>query len=172
MFGLNWVDDSKTFLFIPYLAWGLIFTIIVLGYTGYLYARDKGNQAMPFIAALVMITGIFNMSSRMHERYVFPALILSLMIYVILKEKKYLYLFGLMTAVQLINYTYVFIAYQQKDYPMNISSPAVTLASLASLAVMACVMAAAYSSVIGWRPPGIAAVPETAVVNSGRGKMR
>jgi Gpi18-like mannosyltransferase len=175
IFGLNWVDDSKTFLLIPYFAWGMIFTIGILALVAWLYARDKGNPAMPFIASLIMITGVFNLSSRMHERYEYPALMLVLLIYIILKDRKFLYLFGLLTVAQFINYIYVFICYQPKEGPLGIGSPAVTIASLTSLVIFACVVTVCRSAVLDWNPPALSSpdgsrpVSAASVKKNGRG---
>jgi Gpi18-like mannosyltransferase len=58
----------------------------------YIYIKNK-NREFAFAAALVQISGVFTFSTGMHERYLFPALVLAILSYVYLKDKRFFVLF-------------------------------------------------------------------------------
>lgn len=85
LLGANAVEDKKTFLFMSYLAWGFLFDLIVLAWAGFIQLKSK-SKFSPLVAALLLNVGIFVMSSRMHERYMFPAMAISLLLTFSMKD--------------------------------------------------------------------------------------
>lgn len=79
LWGLNWVSQDETFLGIPcrVLGWGALFAAVAC--VLFLSLRNrKQKDKYPFLAALMICTA-FLFSVRMHERYLYPALLLLLL---------------------------------------------------------------------------------------------
>jgi dolichyl-phosphate-mannose-protein mannosyltransferase len=102
MIGANLKDDSLTLFFLSYKTWGLIFDVLVFGFAGFLYIKGR-HKALPFIIALLLNSGAFIFSSRMHERYMFPVLALALLAFVYLKDKRLTYVFAVLTITNFTN---------------------------------------------------------------------
>lgn len=77
LIGANLRADTDTLLYIPYKIWGMIFMAGSVIYGGYLYLRKKDTPRRVWIAALVLVTGVFVLGYRMHERYLYPAVALA-----------------------------------------------------------------------------------------------
>lgn len=79
LLGLNWVSQNETLLGIPYyiLGWGAIFACVACVLLLSLRNRSQKDK-YPFLAAL-MICSVFLFSVRMHERYLYPGLLLLLL---------------------------------------------------------------------------------------------
>jgi len=89
--GLNYVRDTSTFFYLSYHSWGMIFIVLVTAFAWFIYVKgtDKG---FVFAAGLLLIDGVFTFATGMHERYLFPALALSLLAFVYLRDKRLLLL--------------------------------------------------------------------------------
>lgn len=106
--GANWKEDFNRFIIFSYKSWGDMFLVLVVLFTAFLYYKSKSNILLYF-GALILNAGTFCLSSRMHERYLYPALILTLFIFIQIKEKKWLYLFLGITITNLFNIFLSFI---------------------------------------------------------------
>ncbi len=102
-FGGNWVNDSQKLLFLPYWFWGYLGMALVAGLTLWLMVfRERTNRRI-FLWAALLLAGMFVMGLRMHERYMFPALALLLVYYVLERDRRALYLFGAFSLTQFLN---------------------------------------------------------------------
>lgn len=91
LLGANYTEDSGTLFLFSYHIWGLIFIVVITAFSWFIYA--KGNSsAFASATALLLITGVFIFSARMHERYLFPALALSILAYIYLRNIRLLFL--------------------------------------------------------------------------------
>lgn len=87
LLGGNYKQSSATFLIFSYQTWGMISIIAITLFAWFIYARGK-NRYLAFPTALIQISGVFTFSTGMHERYLFPALVLSIISFIYLKDKK------------------------------------------------------------------------------------
>lgn len=120
MLGMNFVDQSTHFLFLPAVVWGYL-SILLLTIGAFVISwRCKKNTAKYSYIAAYMITTMFLFSVRMHERYLFPALILLLLSYVLTPKKEILKSFGYLSALQFANTAYIlFIRPNTPQYSKN-----------------------------------------------------
>lgn len=86
-------DDYEILLFFSYKTWGFIFIVLVTCFVWYLYIKSK-EDFIPLLGALVIMTGVYMLSSRMHERYLLPALVIALVLFIYSKDKRILLLYG------------------------------------------------------------------------------
>jgi Gpi18-like mannosyltransferase len=108
-----WLPDSRTILGIPHSALGLIFVAILAGWMGlFLYRKRHEGSAPIFLAAAILMVGMFLLPTRMHERYIFPAIA-----FLALASGFNRYLstaYWGFTATALLNVGYAFILYNHR----------------------------------------------------------
>nr|HML48228.1 glycosyltransferase family 39 protein [Clostridia bacterium] len=81
LLGGNWVALTQPLLGkIPYGTLGVVLMVLVVAYTVFLYARSRNPETLYLVAALTFL-GLYVFGYRMHERYLFPALILLALAY-------------------------------------------------------------------------------------------
>ncbi|ACV64972.1 integral membrane protein-like protein [Desulfofarcimen acetoxidans DSM 771] len=106
LIGKNFAQDGSELFVLSYHSWGMIFIVLISLYAWLVYI--KGNSisfASP--AALLLIAGVFTFSTRMHERYLFPAVALSVLAFIYLKDKRLLLLAAGFSSTVYINTHYV-----------------------------------------------------------------
>jgi len=116
LIGANLTPDSETFLFFNYQVWGYFFIIAMLVYTAVLHWKGRGVH-LTYMNALVLSMGVFMLSIRMHERYMFPVLFFLAVIFILTRDKRSLLFFGIASFTIFVN-TYVVLDRMIKDnYP-------------------------------------------------------
>ncbi len=100
--GANWKSDSTSFLFLNYSVWGTLFIAVTVLFIGWVFMRSKRRDIL-FLMSSVMIIAVFNLSARMHERYMFPAIALLLLSYLTLEDRRLWHLFVGFTVTNFIN---------------------------------------------------------------------
>lgn len=115
MLGKNLVSTSETMLGLTFSQWGMIGigTAIALSIVFMITATrkkmDKSIQiAAPLIVSLVLIVTVFTFAHKMHERYMFAAIALSLFIFIITKERGFMYLAILFSFNVFVNTYYIY----------------------------------------------------------------
>ncbi len=103
LFGGNWMGDGTELIFgitVKHFGIAMIVMMCIVSIVMFLAAKEK--KAI-FPAAAVLQWGIFLCSHAMHERYLFPAMLLLMISYCLYGEKKLLAAFGCATAVTFLN---------------------------------------------------------------------
>lgn len=101
IFYLNWVSQDAVFLGIPYKIYGYLFILLSVALVLFLSLRYQKNPAKyPFLAALLVLS-IYMFSVRMHERYLYPGIILLLFAFLYHPSKT---LFGCYSAFSLLHF--------------------------------------------------------------------
>lgn len=104
MLGLNWVPDNNTFLSISYFTWGIIFLIVVVLLAGYIYFKISDKyKTLPYLLALMLSVCVVVFTVRMHERYMFPAIIFSLIVAFMDNSRFMLGIHGTLTVTSFLN---------------------------------------------------------------------
>lgn len=107
LLGANYKGDSQTLFLLSYHTWGMIFIVLVSLFSWFVYYKAK-NREFAFAAALFLIAGVFTLSARMHERYLFPAVALAILAFIYLKDKRLLLIAAGYSATVYMNTHYVF----------------------------------------------------------------
>jgi Gpi18-like mannosyltransferase len=102
----NWVSYKESFFYLDYKTWGTIFIVFITLFSIYIYLKGKEKHKLFYIAYFI-VNAVFVLSAKMHERYVFPALALGLMLYIYSKEFKILLTFIVASLTHFINVAYV-----------------------------------------------------------------
>lgn len=112
--GKNWVDQNQQFLFVKAVNWGTLAIIMSVVLSAFVFFKMKDCKSKYFISMTVLITNMFLFSVRMHERYLFPAVVLTLAAFLIRPCKELFYSFGLFAMLQFLNVAHVFYAWAEE----------------------------------------------------------
>lgn len=105
--GGNWVEQSKKLLFFSYQTWGMLFIALAVGVALYLFLRRRtDNPGLYYVIALLVITAVFVLGVKMHERYWYPALPLCLSAYAHFRDRRLLLAFLGASLCQFANVAY------------------------------------------------------------------
>lgn len=102
LFGGMWKPVSDTLLGVPYSIWGYFGLCVAVAVYFVVSLLDKRREHI-FIHTALLITGIFMFSGKMHERYMYPAMILLMMSYLFTKRESSFRLFFVFTLTQFAN---------------------------------------------------------------------
>lgn len=107
-------DSIKLFSLINYRNLGIILCFILLCSITYFYAAGKRTSIWSM--SLLLIYGIFMLSTRMHERYLIPAIPLCLLVYIFKKENRMLLIYGFLSVIIFINQAVVLAGARFQQY--------------------------------------------------------
>ena len=91
LLGANYTSNSATLLVFSYHTWGMIFIVIITAFSWFIYIKGN-NRIFASVSALLQIVGVFTFSAGMHERYLFPAVALSILAFIYTRDKRLLIL--------------------------------------------------------------------------------
>ena len=128
LLGANFTKDAGTLFILSYHSWGLIAIVMITAFSWYLFIKGN-NSVYASAAALLLIDGVFTFSTRMHERYMFPAVALSILTFIYLRDKRLILLApGFSTTIYINTH---FVLYQTQSGINSISyGPILILTSL------------------------------------------
>jgi Gpi18-like mannosyltransferase len=106
LIGKNYAKDADALFVFSYHSWGMIFIVLITAFSWFIYMKGN-NRIFASAAALLQIAGVFTFSTRMHERYLFPAVALSILAFIYLKDKRLLLLSAGFSSTVYINTHYV-----------------------------------------------------------------
>lgn len=119
MLGLNWVSQDSTLLGLPCRFYGgaaIAAAVILILFQG---IRRPGSRKpepnYPLLASLFMAT-VFVFSVRMHERYLYPAVVLLLFACLIYPSKRLYLCYGGFSLLHFYNTAHVLFFYNPADY--------------------------------------------------------
>ncbi|HBN09611.1 MAG TPA: hypothetical protein DD435_13485 [Cyanobacteria bacterium UBA8530] len=107
----NWKPDSRLMLGLPHRIWGMIFLFaLIVGVGIYLYRNlEKSFNFSFFLAGSLLLMGFYLLPTRMHERYMLPAIAFLAITAAINRNLKTVY-WGF-TITSLLNVLWVFFYY-------------------------------------------------------------
>lgn len=116
LFGLNWISQDNTFLGIPYKLYGYAFILIIAAAVLIISLRHKDHrEKYPFLAAVLILT-LFVFSVRMHERYLYPGLLLLLFAFIYRPMKALWLCYGGFSLLHFYNIAFVLFFYDPEHY--------------------------------------------------------
>jgi len=106
LIGGNWKLDTTKIMLLSYSTWSLISIVFTVLFGGIVFFKSKMEGKLPYVAFFTIIS-VFMLTTKMHERYLFPALALGLVWYIFSKDKRALYIFAVFSCTHFINVAYV-----------------------------------------------------------------
>lgn len=102
-----WSSLDLTWLGISYRIWGFIFILVAVALAAYYsFKKDRLDLSKSYFIGMVLIVVVFVLGTKMHERYMYPALILCLFTYIQSRDRRFLPLFLGFSLTQYINVGY------------------------------------------------------------------
>ena len=106
LIGANFISDSISCLIVSYHSLGLLFIIVITTFSWFLFIKGD-KRIFTSAIALMILDGVFVFSTRMHERYIYPTVALSILTYIYIKDKRLILLSIGLSLTTYINTHYV-----------------------------------------------------------------
>jgi Gpi18-like mannosyltransferase/predicted membrane-bound dolichyl-phosphate-mannose-protein mannosyltransferase len=91
--GDNWAPVSKQLLFLSYGSFGAVCLAAIVACSAWLYLRSRDPSSL-FIVALFVVSSAFFLATRMHERYLYPAVLIAAATYAVTMDPRLFILFA------------------------------------------------------------------------------
>ncbi|MFH0802245.1 MAG: glycosyltransferase family 39 protein [bacterium] len=141
--GGNWAPIADKLFFLTFGLWSLILTAIAYVFVLYIQFKSKEKNRL-YLLSLILVSAAFVCGAYMHERYLFPALILALLSYIGTADRRLLYIFSGLSAVQFINIAMVLSESAKKNFFIPQGDPLMIGTSLATVLIFV------YTLFVGW----------------------
>lgn len=105
----NWKPLTETWLFLPLNIWGTIFIFGAVALAAYfgLKKRDINPSSRFFYVAMILIAVVFMGVTKMHERYMFPIMLLAVAAFIQTFDRRLLMLYFGFSLTNFVNMAYV-----------------------------------------------------------------
>ncbi len=128
LLGGNWKSVDSTLFIFSYKTWGAIFILLSVAYASVLYLKGRKSEPHALtLSAAFLIAALFTFGQYMHERYLFPALLLLLVAFIQFKDKRLLGVYGFLSVSMLLNVLAAFVIVDHQ-YARGTEYDALTLA--------------------------------------------
>ncbi|MDR3239884.1 MAG: phospholipid carrier-dependent glycosyltransferase [Clostridiales bacterium] len=101
--GANWKPVSDPFLGFSYNIWGYLFINAIVLFSLFILHRSRDQKSGLFFTAGLLTALTFTLSVKMHERYLFPALIFFLAAYIHKPDRRFVAFYGCYSMLFLVN---------------------------------------------------------------------
>lgn len=128
LIGANYKNNNTTLVLFSYHTIGMIFIVITTLISWFVYIKGNDRKYISAIA-LFQIAGVFTFSVGMHERYLFPAVALSILAFIYLKDRRF---FILSIGFSITSYTNISVVF----FSMNSSTFNIFLKEISFLNVL------------------------------------
>ncbi|MBQ8815742.1 MAG: phospholipid carrier-dependent glycosyltransferase [Lachnospiraceae bacterium] len=116
LLGKNWASQDKTLGFLTYGQWGTLFIIAMTIVSFIIFYKRKNHPDRYYVTGAFLVCSMFLFSVRMHERYLFPVMILLLFTYIHNQEREYFHSYGLLSCCHFGNVFWVLFFYDPSNY--------------------------------------------------------
>lgn len=150
LFGGIWRDVNQTFLLLPYSVWSNIVIVLIVFVCVYFFIRRGGNVNLFMLGAFI-ITMMFTFAAKMHERYVFAAIILLFIAFSQKKDVRILFAAAFLSIGQFLNTAMVLyqdIMFSTTAPPAGAYVPIISLINIAAFILLSYVMVTQRESII------------------------
>lgn len=141
LFSLNWKEQSGKFIFMSFENWGTLAILASVALSGYVFFKLKEDKSRYFASMAVIVSTMFLFSVRMHERYLFPVMALSLFAFLLKPTKEWFMVYIGYSMVQFLNVGYVLYHYV-KDENTGPTGAIVAVTAILTLVVYVCMFRA------------------------------
>lgn len=130
--GLNWSPQDKKFMFFTFAQLGTVIIVLLTIFSALIFLRKKQCKERYYIAGAFIVLTMFLFSVRMHERYLFPVMLLLIFTYIVSNKKQYLYAYIALSVSHFCNVWHVLYHYD----PYNYNAKATAIISISLLTVL------------------------------------
>lgn len=116
LLGLNWSSQNKKFLFMSFGQLGTLIIILLTLLSLVLFLSRNKHPEKYYLTGSFLIITMFLFSVRMHERYLFPGMILLLLSYITSRKRVWLYSYLALSFCHFLNVWHVLYHYDPHNY--------------------------------------------------------
>jgi len=116
MLGLNWASQYDKLLGVQYKTWGTIAIVLTVIISIIISLRCKKNAGKYYFIGGFVVTTVFMFAVRMHERYLFPAMVMFLLAFAVRLRKEIYMLYILVSTVAFYNAAHVLFVYDNTNF--------------------------------------------------------
>ena len=121
MFGLNWAPQTDTVFMLTYSQWGTLFILCIVMGAILIWIANIADRTRYIIMGAFICAGMFTLSVRMHERYIYPAVILLLVLFIYTRKVNCFVLYTLYTIAHFYNGAHVLFFYDPYNFDAKAS---------------------------------------------------
>lgn len=103
--GRNWMELPEEGFSLHLL--NISIPVLATLFCGIVIYMGRKKRGTIFPAAAIVMSTVYIFAIKMHERYLFPALVFILISWMFTKNRRYIYIFGLLSSLHFINVAYV-----------------------------------------------------------------
>lgn len=103
LFDLNWISTEQKFSGIALSFFGSVAIVLAVAYVCYIGIWGRGKQSSLYFIAASLIVFVFMFVTKMHERYMFAAIMLLIMAFIQSADRRLLYISYGFTATNALN---------------------------------------------------------------------
>ena len=107
LLGQNWQPQANSFLGVSASSWGTLAILVSVALSAVIFFRLKDDNSRYFTSMAVLLANMFLFSVRMHERYLFPALVLMLAAFLVKPTKQLFFTYVGFSAIHFLNVGHV-----------------------------------------------------------------
>ncbi len=135
LLGKNWSSQDEIFIFMSYKNWGTLFIFATVVVSAIFCLKNKEKESRYYLAGGFIVVSVFMLSARMHERYMYPAMALLLIVAAIKRKRAYYIAYGCLSIVLFLNECHVLFTYDPQNY--DYGNPVIYLISAMAVASFA-----------------------------------
>lgn len=119
LLGKNWTSQDDMFMFLSYKNWGTIFIIATVVVSAIFCLKNKEKESKYYLSGAFIVTSVFMLSARMHERYMYPVMALLLVAAVVKRKYPYFIAYACLSIVLFLNEYHVLFYYDNENYDFH-----------------------------------------------------
>ena len=113
LLGKNWASQSDLFMGMECRRWGTFAIFAAVAFSAFIFFKLKEDKSKYFISMSVVVSTMFLFSVRMHERYLFPVVALTLCGFLLKPTKELFFTYLGYALVQFMNVSHVLYYYKE-----------------------------------------------------------
>lgn len=133
--GGNLASTAEKLLFWPYATWGRFFLLVICLFVALAWFRGRDSSRF-WYTPLFLAVAVFVLSTKMHERYLFPALAFGLAYAVVTRARLALWIFAGLSVTQFFNASEVLALGMRNSYAVPSHDPILLAVSLANVVLL------------------------------------
>jgi len=116
MIGKNWSSQTDRLFGVSFQAWGTVAIIAGVLFTGYIHLKNKDSRSKYYFSAALLLALVFTFSVRMHERYLYPAIVLLILCFAERPRKKLFMAYIYIALAAFCNMIHVMLYYDANNF--------------------------------------------------------
>lgn len=111
LLGKNWASQNANFLFFTYKELGTIIIVILVLFSAFVFLKRRTSADRYFLSGSFISLTMFLFGTRMHERYLYPVMLMLLMAFIMTGSKYMMYSYLILTFCHFLNVWHVLTYY-------------------------------------------------------------